>query len=279
MCSNHVGVTNVRAQVNYRDRQLFAFGIYLMEDRIRLNFILTGSSQEASILNLIRWHSGACVWGCCEGCVCVWICLVDRKPWSCKFSWSPTGVSSFYLDKARSLCGYGVCVCVCSRDNVSAGRLQAPIVLTTAKYVYLLCILIATMLHIYSHYLCDNLFRATLLRGIIFTACIWIWVWILYRYKYWAHTIYFVRDSAYEKYPAAGCRTCCVMLMRNKVDFYLRLLTVDKTWIHYDMQVTWTEAITSAPKRLREAQWDGNIMAYFILARQFAGIQKHQTMT
>ncbi|KAG5316025.1 SETMR methyltransferase, partial [Acromyrmex insinuator] len=51
------------------------------------------------------------------------------------------------------------------------------------------------------------------------------------------------------------------LLMRNRADFWRRLVTVDETWIHYYTPENrmsarqWTEAGTSAPKRPREARW------------------------
>lgn len=55
--------------------------------------------------------------------------------------------------------------------------------------------------------------------------------------------------------------------MKNRVDFWRRLVTVDDTWIHYFTPENrmsarqWTEAGASAPKRPRESQWVGKVMA------------------
>jgi len=62
-------------------------------------------------------------------------------------------------------------------------------------------------------------------------------------------------------------KECQVMLMKNRVDFWRRLVTVDDTWIHYFTPENgmsarqWTEAGASAPKRPRESQWVGKVMA------------------
>lgn len=62
-------------------------------------------------------------------------------------------------------------------------------------------------------------------------------------------------------------KVCLAMLMRIRADFWRRLVTVDETWIHYYTPENrmsarqWTKAGTSAPKRPREAQWVGKVMA------------------
>ncbi|KAG5315077.1 SETMR methyltransferase, partial [Pseudoatta argentina] len=62
-------------------------------------------------------------------------------------------------------------------------------------------------------------------------------------------------------------KECLDLLMRNRADFWRRLVIVDETWIHYYTPENrmsarqWTEAGTSAPKRPREARWVGKVMA------------------
>ena len=72
-------------------------------------------------------------------------------------------------------------------------------------------------------------------------------------------------DQKHERESTS--KECLDLLMRNRADFWRRLVTVDETWIHYYTPENrmsarqWTEAGTSAPKRPREAQWVGKVMA------------------
>ncbi|KAG5346679.1 SETMR methyltransferase, partial [Acromyrmex charruanus] len=72
-------------------------------------------------------------------------------------------------------------------------------------------------------------------------------------------------DQKHERESTS--KECLDLLMRNRADFWRRLVTVDETWIHYYTPENrmsarqWTEAGTSAPKRPREARWVGKVMA------------------